>query len=136
MLTARLFGLGDPTPVEADQIAALLATGSPTPEVIRDFLLMLPTKQWTDTATVLMLKGVSPLVVSEGLRLARAQGRPSWKMIAPILTLASASVSAYHGVRRNKSVGWGIWWFVMGATFPLITPTIALAQGFGRSKEK
>lgn len=136
MLTAHLFGLGDPTPAEADQIAALLATGSPTAEVVRDFLLLLPSKQWSDTTAALMLKGVSPLVVSEGLRLAREQGRPPWKLITSILTLASASVSAYHGTRRNRSVGWGIWWFVMGATFPLITPTIALAQGFGRSKEK
>lgn len=136
MLTSQLFGLGEPTTAEADQIAALLATGNPSSETVRDFLLMLPASRWTDATTALMLKGVSPLVVATGLRLARETGRPPWKLITSALTLASASLSAYHGVRRNQSISWGVWWFVMGALFPVITPTIALAQGFGRVQEK
>ena len=46
--------------------------------------------------------------------------------------LASMGLSAYHGYRRNDSLGWGIAWGVLGAVFPVITPAIALAQGFGK----
>jgi hypothetical protein len=64
---------------------------------------------------------------------------PSWyddnaKTIWGLLATASAAASSYHGYRRNKSVGWGVAWFVLGLCFPIITPTIALAQGFGKVK--
>jgi hypothetical protein len=49
-----------------------------------------------------------------------------------VLATASMAASAYHGVRRNDSVGWGIWWGLMGSMFPIITPAIALAQGFAK----
>jgi hypothetical protein len=46
----------------------------------------------------------------------------------------SAILSGYHGYKRNNSIGWGIGWFLLGGTFPIITPTIAFAQGFGKRK--
>jgi hypothetical protein len=51
-----------------------------------------------------------------------------------LLATASAAVSGFHGYRRNKSVGWGIVWFVLGGLFPVIVPTIAIAEGFGQPK--
>lgn len=52
------------------------------------------------------------------------------------LGVASMAASAVHGTRRhNGSVGWGIAWAIMGALFPIITPSIAVAQGFGRPKK-
>jgi hypothetical protein len=48
------------------------------------------------------------------------------------LSSASLAASAYHGYRRNESIGWAIWWGLMGGAFPVITPAIALAQGFGK----
>ena len=131
-----LFGLGAPTAAEAAQIAALLAAGTPTVEAVRDFLLVLPAKLRQDAATALLLQGVAPAIVAEGLRQAQAAPRLPWKAITGTLTLASAAVSAYHGAKRNQSIGWGLWWFVMGAVFPVVTPTIALAQGLGHPKEK
>lgn len=50
--------------------------------------------------------------------------------------LVSAPVSAYHGYKRNDSLGWGIAWFVLGSLFPVLTPTIAIAQGFGKRRRK
>lgn len=48
-----------------------------------------------------------------------------------ILAAASAGVSAYHGYKRNNgSVGWAIVWGFLGGAFPVITPSIALAEGF------
>ncbi len=44
---------------------------------------------------------------------------------------ASSTASFYHGLKRNGSLGWGLWWGFMGAIFPGITPAYALYQGFG-----
>jgi hypothetical protein len=48
------------------------------------------------------------------------------------LSTVSMAAGAYHGYKRNSSVGWALWWGAMGAMFPVITPTIAVAQGFGK----
>lgn len=48
--------------------------------------------------------------------------------------MASGAASAYHGYKRNESVGWAAWWGLMGLSFPIITPAIAFAQGFGKRK--
>jgi len=52
----------------------------------------------------------------------------AWKYVAPVSALACA----YHGYKRNDSLGWALWWFLVGG-LP-ITPVIALAQGFGERK--
>ncbi len=51
-----------------------------------------------------------------------------WRYVAPVSALACA----YHGYKRNKSIGWAIGWFLLGG-IPL-TPVIAFAQGFGQPK--
>ncbi len=48
------------------------------------------------------------------------------------LSTVSMAAGAYHGYKRNNSVAWSLWWGAMGALFPVITPTIAVAQGFGK----
>lgn len=50
------------------------------------------------------------------------------------VSTASMAASAYHGYKRNESVGWALWWGLMGAMFPIITPVIGVAQGFGKRK--
>jgi hypothetical protein len=57
-----------------------------------------------------------------------------WKVTYPTLILASGAVSLYHGYKRNNSLGWGLAWWLMGTAFPVITPTVAFAQGFGKRK--
>ncbi len=56
------------------------------------------------------------------------------RIVWGVLSTLSFAASVYHGYKRNDSLGWGIWWGFMGAVFPVITPTIALAQGFGKPK--
>lgn len=51
-----------------------------------------------------------------------------------LLSTASAALSGYHGYKRNNSVGWAIGWFVLGSFFPVVTPVIAVAQGYGKRK--
>ena len=61
--------------------------------------------------------------------------KPSWfGTFYAVLATASAAVSGYHGYKRNNSVGWAIVWFGLGGLFPIITPTIAFAQGFSKRK--
>jgi hypothetical protein len=55
---------------------------------------------------------------------------PVWAVVGA----ASVAASAFHGYRRNRSVGWALWWGLMGGIAPVITPAIAVAQGFGKRK--
>lgn len=48
------------------------------------------------------------------------------------LATVSMAASAYHGYKRDQSIGWALVWGALGALFPVITPTIAIAQGFGK----
>lgn len=50
-----------------------------------------------------------------------------WK----VARAAAGAAGAYHGYKRNESVGWALWWSFAGFMFPLFTPVIAVAQGFG-----
>lgn len=52
------------------------------------------------------------------------------------LAMVSMGASAYHGYKRNNSVGWAVWWALMGGIFPIITPVIAFAQGYGKPTKK
>jgi hypothetical protein len=57
---------------------------------------------------------------------------PLWRTIAAV----STAVSAYHGYKRNNSVGWALWWGFCGGFAPIVTPAIALAQGYGKPRGK
>jgi hypothetical protein len=59
----------------------------------------------------------------------------SWKRSAfAVVSLASGALSAYHGTKRNNSIGWGIAWGLLGGAFPILTPAIAFGQGFAKRK--
>lgn len=62
------------------------------------------------------------------------QQHPTATFVFGLLGTASMALSAYHGYKRNASLGWGLWWGAMGALAPVLTPSIAFAQGFGRRK--
>jgi hypothetical protein len=57
------------------------------------------------------------------------------KGIAAITGIAASSALAYHGYKRNNSVGWAIGWFFFGALWPISVP-VALAQGFAKPAVK
>lgn len=61
---------------------------------------------------------------------------PAMRTAIGALSLLSAAASGYHGYKRNESVGWAIVWFGLGGIFPVITPVIAVAQGFGKPAKK
>jgi len=81
----------------------------------------------------LIAKGVSASSVNTAFKNAfptPSSGRSIWAVLAT----ASAAASAYHGYIRNDSIGWALVWFMLGGLFPVITPVIAVAQGFGQPK--
>jgi hypothetical protein len=54
-----------------------------------------------------------------------------------LLLLLSAGFSAYHGYKRNHdNVGWAFGWGLGGVLFPIITPVIALAEGYAKPEHK
>jgi len=51
-----------------------------------------------------------------------------------IVSTASMAASAYHGYKRNQSIGWAVAWGLLGGMFPVLVPVIAVAQGYGKPK--
>lgn len=48
--------------------------------------------------------------------------------------MAGSAIGAYHGYKRNDSLGWAIGWAFLGGLFPVIVIPVAFAQGFGERK--
>ena len=94
---------------------------SPAPQAVRSPL--------QDKLTAVMngiQEASTPVTVAEN----KFEVPTAWKVAAAI----SSPLCAYHGYKRNKSIGWAIWWSLMGGMFPIFTPVIAVAQGFGKEK--
>ncbi len=51
-----------------------------------------------------------------------------------IASLAGTAIGAYHGYKRNDSVGWAIGWALLGGLFPIVVIPVAYAQGIGERK--
>lgn len=131
----NIFGLGDPTPVDLQNAAAALVRSGPVSALsAKAYFLVLPKKSWGDAGLALINAGVPSAVVYEGFRLATEATKIPWKTIAGVATITSAALAGFHGARRNDSVGWGVWWFTMGLIFPVFTPIVGFAQGFGKRK--
>jgi hypothetical protein len=50
------------------------------------------------------------------------------------LSAAGTAVGAYHGWKRDESVGWAIGWALLGGIAPFIVIPVAFAQGMGKKK--
>lgn len=55
-------------------------------------------------------------------------------LYSPSARLGGSLVAAYHGYKRNQSVGWALVWATLGGIAPPLTTVIALAQGYGQRK--
>jgi hypothetical protein len=73
----------------------------------------------------------SPAALDPQLRRQATTSMVIWGTVASV----SGGASAYHGYKRSRgSVGAAVGWGLLGFIFPVITPAIALAQGFGKPK--
>jgi hypothetical protein len=52
----------------------------------------------------------------------------------PWARMALVGLAAFHGYRRNQSVGWAIAWAALAELSPAITIGVAFAEGFGAPK--
>lgn len=125
-------GFGDALDSEIDGF--LLRSPNPSSSAVADFLRLYSGEARDEAGRRLIAKGVSANAVSSALTWLDASGKWNTGKIWGVLSIASGAVSAYHGYKRNNSLGWGIWWFIMGTVFPVITPAIGLAQGLGKRK--
>ncbi|KKN61344.1 hypothetical protein LCGC14_0522760 [marine sediment metagenome] len=120
----------------AEQMATFSLQMSGLAEVFRQYDR--PTQE--KLAAVIIAAGGDARVVGDALALSKGKANglyPYYKKYAwawGILSTASGAVSAYHGYKRNNSVGWALVWFALGSFFPVITPVIAVAQGYGKRK--
>jgi hypothetical protein len=115
----------------------LLTYPKPSSGNVADFLSQVPADERPAMAKHLLDAGVPPETVSSALSWldAKRNIKLNWSKIHGVLAISSAAVSAYHGYKRNDSLGWAVWWFFMGSVFPVFTPVIALAQGYGKPKK-
>lgn len=127
-----LLGLGTGEPIDA----FLLANPHPSSSDVASFLKAFGPDDRELMAQRLIGRGVSAATISSALRWLETTGRfkGAWPTISGVLVLASAGASAYHGYKRNDSIPWALWWFLMGSIFPVVTPVIGLAQGYGKKK--
>jgi len=136
-------GLGALTDPEKQQLAERIRDATMVLD-IQAILEIIPTlDERREVATRAITLGANVDRVSTALRnLEQDRSLKAWlkppsmpvRIIWGVLSTASFAASVYHGYKRNDSLGWGIWWGFMGALFPVITPTIAVAQGFGKPK--
>lgn len=88
------------------------------------------------------LRGLGSIYSLRGLGVPPAETDESYdtamQTIAVIgwaLTLGGTAAGAYHGYKRNNSLGWAIGWALLGGLFPVITVSVAAAQGFGKREK-
>lgn len=132
----QLLGFADPAPTGLDKEidGFLLKAPSPSSTDISNFLKLYSKADRTDVARLLIARGVSGATVNSAMMWLSASDRYNPTGLFGILTIASGAASAYHGYKRNQSIGWGVWWFLMGSIFPIITPVIGVAQGFAKPR--
>lgn len=54
------------------------------------------------------------------------------RTVVGVVLVGSVVASAYHGYKRNlNSPGWALGWGASGFLFPLVTPVVAIIQGYG-----
>lgn len=60
---------------------------------------------------------------------------PAKDTMSTVMYAASTAgmiAGAYHGYKRNDSIGWAIGWGILGSLFWPIAIPVAIGQGFGK----
>jgi hypothetical protein len=79
---------------------------------------------------------IRPPFAMSGLGADAPDAAPSvLEQIWPWFSLAGALTGAYHGYKRNQSIGWALGWGILGSMLPIFTIPLSLAQGFGERKK-
>ena len=128
----QLIGLGAEGTTPTD--AFLLQFPKPSSTNVASFLQAFSPAERPAVAQQLIAKGVASSTVASALNWLDTSSK--WTRYKPqilgALAIASMAASAFHGYRRNKSVGWALVWAIAGGIAPIVTPVIAVAQGFAK----
>lgn len=101
--------------------------------VIRSLFEQLEARDRRAVRDKALAAGANPVMLQRALAgLPMYDFRPSKLHLA--LVTVSSGASAYHGYKRNDSIGWALVWAFFGGVAPILTPVIAVAQGFGKPK--
>lgn len=73
---------------------------------------------------------------SSAATLARSDDGGTLRTVMMVASTAASAALAYHGYKRNNSVGWAVGWFFLGGLFWPIAVPVALAQGFAKPRVK
>ena len=137
-----LFGLGYGLfDKELDEIAnRIYLFDAPTTddleqEIVEEMSVLVPEDR-VKLARKLMDLGVHTGLVKDALRRSGAKlsfwDDPEKRKVSiavwSVFGTASMLASAYHGYARNQSIGWALWWGLMGSMFPGVPVAIGLAQ--------
>jgi hypothetical protein len=125
-----IMGLSGDAEIEA-AAAQFVAERTASPKIndVVDFLRRYDRAEQQVAGNALIDLGVPSSIVDRALD---AQQPSTWKYVAAGISTISGATAAYHGYKRNQSVGWAVAWFALGAMFPVITQVVAVAQGYGR----
>lgn len=129
-----LMGLGISPDLAAEVDGFLLRTPRPTSTEVAEFLKLYSGADREAVGRGLVAAGVPASTVGASLRWLDTSSKITPSVVWGVLGLASGALGAYHGYRRNDSIGWSVVWFGAGMIFPIFTPVLALAQGFGKRK--
>lgn len=72
--------------------------------------------------------GADPIVIEQTV----SPAVRALKVVWALASVAGTAIGAYHGYKRNDSVGWAIGWAFLGGLAPVIVIPLAIAQGFPR----
>jgi hypothetical protein len=129
--------LGDVTDSQIkEEVTRFMASVNQNPTAL-DVSTLLGTYATGDRDRVkkeLLIQGVPSIFVDDSRALV-PYFNSKWFWVHSALSSISGAACAYHGYKRNNSVGWAIGWFFLGSIFFPLTPVIALAQGFGKPKK-
>lgn len=126
--------LGDSTTDNTQATVTLFLAGNPAPTSaqIATFLQTFDASARSEAAQALIAGGAASADVLAASQFISSSSGLGFSGIWEVLAVASAGASVYHGYRRNQSIGWALWWGFIGGIFPVVTPAIAIAQGFGK----
>jgi hypothetical protein len=134
MLTPILRGLALASE-DIEQLAQTLVKSTNGYVDFRDAFAKLDSRDDRKTlADRLVALGADPDTVAKALVDAPIAG---WRIDPTVIGLTAFStlgtaLGAFHGYRRNQSIGWAVTWGILGGLVPPITLAFALAQGFGK----
>jgi hypothetical protein len=139
----NLLGLSAAAPASAPQASVdltreidgfLLQSPKPSSSDVANFLKLYSGEARNVAAQALIARGIVASTLT-ALTFLNTSGGLSRNSIWGLLSLASAGACAYHGVKRNNgSIGWGVWWMLMGGIFPVFAPIVAIARKPGFAK--